>query len=164
MFRSRIDSHRNEYKTMKSVQLKEPEFLSGAPGSPVCTAVGDALSWVLSPPSPAPGLPIQVMSFSPPLPDAFSSMSDHSRLPEAGFLSPPTCFWALLSPFPFLSPSGPDLYELLSLLCPAQPRLTHSHPTTPDQQVPPGSVPPDPLLLAVHFCRDILIRPHIQLT
>lgn len=42
-------SHRNEYKTMKSVQLKEPEFPSGAPGSPVCTAVSDALSWVLCP-------------------------------------------------------------------------------------------------------------------
>ena len=34
---------------MKSVQLKEPEFPSGAPGSPVCTAVSDALSWVLCP-------------------------------------------------------------------------------------------------------------------
>ena len=35
--------------TMKFVQLKEPEFLSGAPSSPVCTAVGEALSWVLCP-------------------------------------------------------------------------------------------------------------------
>ena len=43
--------HGNDIKTMKSVQLKEPEFLSGAPGSPVCTAVGDALSWVV--PHPA---------------------------------------------------------------------------------------------------------------
>lgn len=50
-------SHREEYGTMKSVQLKESVFLSGASCSPVSTAVADALSWVpLSPPSPAPGL------------------------------------------------------------------------------------------------------------
>ena len=34
---------------MISVQLKEPEFLSGAPSSHVCTAVSDASSWVLCP-------------------------------------------------------------------------------------------------------------------
>ena len=61
------------------------------------------------------------MSFGPPVPDAFSSMSDHSRLPEAGFLSPPTtCFRALLY---FLS----CLHQALTCtsFCPCS--VLHSH-------------------------------------